>query len=117
MVRFNHEKIYVTIVLQNLFHLNKCIKTLDLNCTYCILYRVAHDLSSLTTLSKEIYPAEQKCVLSAYNQATNKPYGYILLDINQNKLKDLGVVNDIIDNEITLCQRVNSKKKGHKLLL
>jgi len=109
-VRSHHEQISVTLVLHNLFHQSKCMRTLALNCTYYIIYRVVRDSSSLITLNKQIYPGAPKFLLSAYNQATNKPHGYILLDLNQNTPEDLRVVTDIFDNEITVYLPVNTKK-------
>ena len=75
-VRSHHEHIS-TLVLHNLFHQSKCMRTLALNCTYYIIYRVDRDSISLIALNKQIYPGTPKFLLSAYNQATNKPYGYI----------------------------------------
>ena len=72
------------------------MRVLALNCTYCIIYRVIRSSSSLITLNKQIYPGEPKFLLSAYNQATNKPYGYTLIDLNQNTSEDLRVVTDIL---------------------
>ena len=109
-VRSHHQRISVTLVLHNLFQQSKCMRTLALNCTYYIIYRVVRDSSSLITLNRQVYPGEPKFLLSAYNQATNKPYGYILLDLNQNTPEDLRVVTDIFDNEITVYLPVNSKK-------
>ena len=109
-VRSHHEHISVTLVLHNLFHQSKCMRTLALNCTVYIIYRVVRDSSSLITLNKQIYPGAPKFLLSAYTQATSKPYGYILLDLNQSTPEDLRVVTDIFDNEITVYLPVNSRK-------
>ena len=83
MVQSHHENISVTVVLQHFFHQSKCMRTLALNCTYYIIYRVVHDLSSLTALNKKIYHGLLKFLLSACSQAANEPYGYNLLDLNQ----------------------------------
>ena len=64
------------------------------------------------TLNKQIYPDEPKFFLSAHNQATNKSYGYIILDLNQNTREDLHVITDNFEKEITVYIPVNSKK-GH----
>ena len=64
------------------------------------------------TLNKQIYPDEPKFFLSAHNQATNKSYGYIILDLNQNKREDLRVITGNFENEINVYLPVNSKK-GH----
>jgi hypothetical protein len=109
-VRSHNEQISVTLARHNLFHQSKCMRTLALSCTYYIIYRVICDSSSLITLNKEIYPGAPKFLLSAYNQATNKAYGYILLDLNQNTPEDLCVATDIFDNEITVYLPMNSKK-------
>ena len=109
-VRSHHENISITLVLHNLFYQRKCMQTLALNCTIYIIYRVVRDSSSLITLNKQIYPGAPKFLLSAYTQATSKPYGYILLDLNQSTPEDLRVVTDIFDNEITVYLPVNTIK-------
>ena len=53
---------------------------------------------------------EPKFLLLEYNQATNKAYGYVLLDFNQSIPEDICVVTDIFDNENTVYLLVNSKK-------
>ena len=57
-------------------------------------------------------PGAPKFLISAYSQTTNKLYGFILRNLNQNAPKDWRVATDIFDNEITVYLPVNSKK-GH----
>lgn len=110
-VRSHHEKISFTIVLHNLFHQSKCMRTLALNCTHYIVYKVVRDSSSLITLNKQIYPGQPKFLLSAYNQATSKPYGYIVIDLNQNTPEELRVISNIFDREITVYLPVSDRKR------
>ena len=80
-----------------------------LNCNYylqdCSWFKFS------LSLNKQIHPGELKFLFSTNNQATNKLYAYILLDLNQNTPGELRVVTDIFDSEITLYIPVNSKKK------
>ena len=69
--------------------------SLGLNCTYYIIYSDIRDSSSLIPLNKQIYRSELKFLLLVYNQSTNKPYGYNLLDLNQNTPEDFHVATDI----------------------
>ena len=109
-LRSHHEHISIALVLHNLCHQSKCMRNLALNCTIYIIYQVILDSSSLITLNKQINPGAPKFLLSACTQATNKPYGYILLDLNQSTPEDLRVVTDIFNNEITVYLPVNSRK-------
>lgn len=108
-VRSHHENISVTLVLHNLFQQSKSIRNLALNTTYYIIYRVVRDSSSLITLNKQVFPGKPGFLLSAYNQATARPYGYIILDLNQNTRDDLRVISDIFDKEITAYLPLNSR--------
>ena len=72
------------------------MRTLTLNYTYYIICRVVRVLSSLIALNKHIYSSEPKFLLSAYNEATSKICGYILLHLNQSTPEELGVVTDIL---------------------
>ena len=98
----HHKKKFVTVILHNLFHQIKCLRTLALKSSYCIIYSDVHDSISLITLLKQIYPGEPILLLSAYSLTTNKPWGYILLNLNQNKPEDLHVVIVIFNNKIAV---------------
>ena len=52
------------------------------------------DSSSLLYPNKQKYPSPPKFLLSTYYKAKNKPYSYIVLDLNQNTHEDLRVVTD-----------------------
>jgi hypothetical protein len=78
------------------------VQTLALNCTQYILYKVVCDSSSLVTLNKQFYLGQPKFLLSAYNQATSKPYGYIVIYLNQNTPEELHFISNIFDCEITV---------------
>ena len=55
---------------------------------------VVRDSSSLISPNKQKYPSSPKFQLSTYYEAKNKPYSYIVLDLNQNTHEDLRVVTD-----------------------
>ena len=100
----HHEKFFVTIIFHNLFYQSKCLRKLALNCTYYIIYRVICNSSSLITYISWW----TKFSTLLINAATNKFYGYFLLDFVQNTQEDLLVVTDIFHKEITLHLPVNS---------
>jgi len=88
------------------------MRTLALYSIYYIIYRVVCDSSSLTSLNNQLYHGEPKFLLSAYNQATNKAYCYVLLGLSQNTPEELSVVEDVFDGGIIVYLPLNSKK-GH----
>ena len=108
-VRSHHEEISLSLVLHNLSHQRKCVRTLALNCTYYVIYRVVRDSSFLITLDILIYPGEPKFLLSVHNQFKNIPFGYILQGLNQNKFDDLRVVTDVFNSKVNVYLPVNSK--------
>jgi hypothetical protein len=85
---------------------SKFMRILALKCTYYIIYRVVRDSSSLITLNKQTYPGDPKFLLSAYNQTTNKPYGYISLRYT----RGFALSHRYFSHEITVYLPVNSKK-------
>ena len=89
--------------------------TWPLNCIYCIIDRVVRDSSSLITLNKQIYPVEPKFLLLAYNQATNKFCGHVLVASQSKHARGFTCSHGYLsDNKITIYLPVNSEK-GHKL--
>jgi hypothetical protein len=63
----------------------------------------------LLTLNNQINPGAPKFRVSAYSQARNTPYGYVLPDLSLITADDLRVVKDIFDKEITVYLTANSR--------
>ena len=62
-------------------HQKKHSRTVSLNAHYMVLFKDVRDASLISKLSQQIYPGDVKYLRSRYEDATNKHYGYLLIDI------------------------------------
>ena len=85
--------------MQNLFPKNKESRTISLNSQYIVVFKNPRDVSQMTTLAKQMYPGRVKFVQEAFADATSTPYGYILVDLNQDTPEDLRLRTSILPDD------------------
>ena len=90
--------ISVILVLHNLFQQTKSIRTISLNTNIFVLFRQARDQSSITTLGKQMFPGNARYLLDSYKMATDKPFGYLFINLNS-KDRNLMLTNNIFEKE------------------
>ena len=78
----HHRNISVIFLMQNMFPPGKCIRTISLNANYIICMRSHREKLQLNTLGRQILPGQSKYFMAAYEQATSKKYGYLLIDLS-----------------------------------
>ena len=78
----HHLNISVFFLVQNLFYNSKSMRTISLNCHYIILMKNPRDKSQIMNLGRQIYPENLKFLIESYNNATEKAFGYILIDLS-----------------------------------
>jgi len=77
----HHRNISVLYLTQNLFHSNKHMRTISLNSHYIILFKSPRDANQFTILARQMYPTSSKFAQEAYRDATERPFGYIFIDL------------------------------------
>ena len=78
------EKMIVVMYLtQNLFPPGKLSCTISLNSHYMITFKNPRDSLGISTLTRQMYPHNTNFLLQSFQDATKKPYGYLLLDLHQ----------------------------------
>jgi len=94
----HHMNISVILVLHNLFQQTKSIRTISLNTNIFVLFRQARDQSSITTLGKQMFPGNARYLLDSYKMATDKPFGYLFINLNS-KDRNLMLTSNIFEKE------------------
>ena len=84
----------------NIFHKNKHSRTVSLNAHYMVLFKNVRDASQITNLAKQMYPGNVKYLKSSYEDATNKHYGYFLIDLKSDTSDLPRLRTDIFPGEI-----------------
>ena len=95
----HHRGITVLFLTQNLFPPGKLARTLSLNAHYMLIFRNPRDSLGITTLARQMYPKNVDYLLESYNDATKRPYGYLLLDLHQLTPADMRLRTNILPNE------------------
>ena len=96
----HHRNTSVLLLTQNIFHQNKHSRTVSLNAHYMVLFKNVRDASQITNLAKQMYPGNVKYLKSSYEDATNKHYGYLLIDLKPDTSDLLRLRTDIFPGEI-----------------
>lgn len=79
----HHYNLSVIFVTQNIFNQGKGRRDISLNAHYIVCFKNPRDKQQILHLSKQISPENPKYIQEAYNDATSKPYGYLLFDLRQ----------------------------------
>ena len=70
----------VIFILQNIFHRGKELRDMSLNCHYLVMFKSPRDSSQVSHLAKQMFPGHVKYMQEAFQDATKRPYGYLLCD-------------------------------------
>lgn len=76
----HHHNQSVIFTLQNLYIKGSARITISRNANYMSLMKNARDAFQLSQLGREMDPNNPKRLLEAFDDATRKPYGYLVLD-------------------------------------
>ena len=91
----HHRNMSVIFIVQNLFLASKQFRTISLNAHYMILFKNPRDNSQIIHLAKQIFPGRVKYVQESFVDATERRYGYLLLDLRATTPEDLRLRTDI----------------------
>lgn len=76
----HHQNFGVVFVTQNLFE--KKIRVARQNAQYLVLMRAPNSVLAIRNIGVQLYPKQLDYFLDSYRQATQQPYGYLLLDLH-----------------------------------
>ena len=77
----HHKNTSVFFMTQNLFSQGKFSRTISLNSHYLIIFNNPRDKSQINVLARQVFPNNFNFFIEAFEDATNKKYGYIFLDL------------------------------------
>lgn len=85
----HHRNFSVIVVTQNLFHKSSHTRDISLNSKYIIVFKNPRDTSQFQHLARQIEPENSSELMRIYKDVTNKPHGYLLIDLTQS-------INDLL---------------------
>lgn len=103
----HHRNISIILILQNLFHKNRFLRTISLNAQYIILMRNVRDATQIQQLARQIYPQDAKFLIDAYIKSTRRPYGYLVIDLKTDQDDSLRVRTKVfpVDRQVVYVSK------------
>ena len=102
----HHRNLSCMYLVQNLFMQGKTSRTISLNTNYMVLFKNPRDKYQIMLIAKQMFPCKTKYFLEAFNDATDMPYGYLLVDFKAMTPDNMRLRTDILsDRHVVYTQR------------
>jgi hypothetical protein len=72
---------------------------MSLNAHYIVLFKNPRDANQIATLARQMYPGKSKFLIEAFKDATEKPYGYSLIDLKPDTGENIRVRTNIFPDD------------------
>ncbi len=73
---------------------------MSLNTHYLVLFKNPRDALQVATLARQMYPGQNKFLSESFNDATLKPYGYLLIDLRADTEEKYRLRTNIFPDEL-----------------
>ena len=111
----HHRNVSVVFIVQNLFHQGKSMRTISLNSHYLILFKNPRDMSQVRSLAIQMFPKNSSFLVNAYDDATRKPHGYLIMDLHPKTPEALRVRSGVFQLDVPIVYSPREEyKKGSK---
>jgi hypothetical protein len=95
----HHKNTSVFFITHNIFSKGKYARDISLNASYMILFRNPRDKQQIQILARQMFPNNSRFLIESFEDATLKPHGYLLIDLNQNSEMRNRIQTGILPNE------------------
>ncbi|XP_069506232.1 uncharacterized protein [Ambystoma mexicanum] len=107
----HHRNLSICYIVQNLFYRGKGNRSITLNASYIVLFKNPRDKHQLTVLARQMYPGNTRFFMEAFEDATLKPYGYLLVDLKTNTLEDYRLRTGVFPPDIPVVYVQKTSRK------
>ena len=94
----HHRNISIVYLTQNVFPQGKACRDIALNTQYLVLFSNPIDRLQVTTLAKRIYPSTSAIFMKRFEEATSRPYGYLVVDLKSSTSEQDRLRTDIFES-------------------
>jgi hypothetical protein len=108
----HHTSTSVILIVQNIFQKN--LRTISLNSHYIILMKNPRDRTQINNLGKQMYPGNIAFLREAYDDATERPHGYLLIDLRQDTIDTGRVRTNIFPGDVQFVYIKDDSQSGQK---
>ena len=95
----HHQDVTVLYLCQDLFPNGKYAKTISRNAHYITVFKNPRDQLGMRNLLLQSFPTQWQDVLETYRKATDRPFGYLLLDLHPASQDDARVLSHALKDE------------------
>jgi len=95
----HHKNISVALIVQNVFYQAAAMRNISLNCHYFVLFKNPRDGRQIKYLSNQIFPNNPKYLTDAFQKATERPFGYLIIDLTQQTPDNLRVLTNLFPDQ------------------
>mgnify|MGYP001595909180 FL=1 len=99
----HHYNISVIFLTQNVFAQGPCARTISVNTHVLVLFKNKRDESQIVRLAKQLCPDISKGFLEAFQHATSRPFGYLVVDCDPKSPNEIKLRTKIFPGEQTVC--------------
>ncbi len=100
----HHKQCTVALVLQNLYHQGRRLKTIQLNTKYVVILRSPRDIKQLSILGQQMFPRTPKAIVEAYEDVmTEHKYGHLVIDTTSECDNDKRIRSQVLPGQDTKC--------------
>ena len=101
-VTSHHRNITVIFLTQNLYPPGKYARSISLNCANVVMFQTRRDKKQALCFASQIFPGQTDYFKDAYDKATGKRYGYLLVDLSPHTDKKYQLRTHIFPGEDTV---------------
>ena len=98
----HHLNCSVVFVTQNLFAQGSEMRTVARNAHYLVLFKNPRDAAAVNYLARQMYPENARFMVEAYRLATERPHGYLFVDLKQTTPESVRLRADIFERNIAV---------------
>jgi hypothetical protein len=104
----------VIYIVQNLFNQDRSMRTVNLNSHYQVLFKNPRDKTQVRTLAQQMYPNNTHFLVDAFENATETPFSYVVLDLRPETPEHLRVRSRVFDTDATVYVPKSESIKGQR---
>ena len=95
----HHRNITVIYLCQDLFPNGKFAKTISRNAHYIVAFKNPRDQLGMRNLLLQSFPTRWQEVMETYRKVTDRPFGYMLLDLHPTSQDDQRILSHVLKEE------------------
>lgn len=95
----HHKNCFVILITQNMFDKSSELRTQHLNAQYLVLFKNPRDALQVRILASQMYPGQSHFLTAVFQDATNKPHDYLLIDSHQETPDEVRLRSHMFQNE------------------